>query len=203
MDNPADAVAVEQVALMPCPRGHGAVRVNRTHTNFGERWYGNCCECAWSGPLEANETEAIAAWNTRSHSPRDAAPGVVPREPTEAMVKALLNALPVSTSNRITFSAAKRALKAAITGRDGGEGPNDATLRMAKTLGADFVPKGSTPPAPEVADIVERIKRVRQILSMAEMGASARRVTIHPTRCREAIDGCDKAIRALTDRKEP
>lgn len=61
------AHAVEQ--LLPCPAGHRAVRTNATFTNFGQRWYGNCIDCAWQGPLGPTEAEAIAAWNCRPNTP--------------------------------------------------------------------------------------------------------------------------------------
>lgn len=65
MDKPHDTLAL-LTPLEPCPSGHEGVRLSRCFTNFGEKWYGNCTSCNWSGPLETTTAGAIAAWNTRT-----------------------------------------------------------------------------------------------------------------------------------------
>lgn len=112
--------------LKACPFCGASAKVA---TGLGEAWV-LCDGCGQSGGFCAGEADAIATWNRRAEPKApDAAEVVVPREPTEAMLRAGGTCQPFMTKpdekpwrpGQITAAAVYRAMIAAARAGEAGQ----------------------------------------------------------------------------------
>jgi hypothetical protein len=147
MSNTPDTV----VTLLPCPFCGGPVELEKTIRKGadGRVWWGVVCRntmgrggtCAIQQRPSASEEAAVERWNTRMNQALD----------TESLV---------STNSDSESENANRVTQALDTADVPARGKtiSDATRRMAKIMGAEFVPYDN--PASDTADegMVERVK---------------------------------------------